>query len=224
MQVDFTAEELAAIAWSFHVRHALLEPDEWPAVHRSIVTKVEQVTGNRSPEPDITLCCQPDPAGDEVEDDSEHVVVLRLSQALRNEVAELVKLCAATKRRYVTVPDEHTQSLRTAAAPGSSDSATCGSKASTSTGGSSVTAYADQVAATNSLGVNDALLVVAIVLIMLGPVIHNAITARIDVGWFGDAMLAAFRIPFGFVAMLVFLAILVVGFIYEWKKGALEWE
>jgi NADH-quinone oxidoreductase subunit A len=28
----------------------------------------------------------------------------------------------------------------------------------------------------------------------------------------------------GFVAMMVFLAILVVGFIYEWKKGALEWE
>jgi NADH-quinone oxidoreductase subunit A len=29
---------------------------------------------------------------------------------------------------------------------------------------------------------------------------------------------------FGLVAMLVFLAILVVGFIYEWMKGALEWE
>ncbi len=29
---------------------------------------------------------------------------------------------------------------------------------------------------------------------------------------------------FGFMAMFVFLAILVVGFIYEWKKGALEWE
>jgi NADH-quinone oxidoreductase subunit A len=29
---------------------------------------------------------------------------------------------------------------------------------------------------------------------------------------------------FGFVAMMVFLAILVVGFIYEWMKGALEWE
>jgi NADH-quinone oxidoreductase subunit A len=28
----------------------------------------------------------------------------------------------------------------------------------------------------------------------------------------------------GFVAMLVFLAVLVVGFIYEWVKGALEWE
>jgi NADH-quinone oxidoreductase subunit A len=28
----------------------------------------------------------------------------------------------------------------------------------------------------------------------------------------------------GFVSMMVFLAILVVGFIYEWKKGALEWE
>jgi NADH-quinone oxidoreductase subunit A len=28
----------------------------------------------------------------------------------------------------------------------------------------------------------------------------------------------------GFVAMMIFLALLVVGFIYEWKKGALEWE
>ena len=28
----------------------------------------------------------------------------------------------------------------------------------------------------------------------------------------------------GFVAMTVFLGILVIGFIYEWKKGALEWE
>ena len=30
--------------------------------------------------------------------------------------------------------------------------------------------------------------------------------------------------PAGFWAMMVFLAILVVGFIYEWKKGALDWE
>lgn len=29
---------------------------------------------------------------------------------------------------------------------------------------------------------------------------------------------------FGFVAMVIFLGILVVGFIYEWKKGALEWD
>lgn len=29
---------------------------------------------------------------------------------------------------------------------------------------------------------------------------------------------------YGFVAMMVFLGVLVVGFIYEWKKGALEWE
>ncbi|HJQ63779.1 MAG TPA: NADH-quinone oxidoreductase subunit A [Burkholderiales bacterium] len=29
---------------------------------------------------------------------------------------------------------------------------------------------------------------------------------------------------FGFLAMMLFLAILVVGFIYEWMKGALEWE
>lgn len=30
---------------------------------------------------------------------------------------------------------------------------------------------------------------------------------------------------FGFISMLIFLAIvMVVGYIYEWKKGALEWE
>ncbi|WP_017941353.1 MULTISPECIES: NADH-quinone oxidoreductase subunit A [unclassified Thioalkalivibrio] len=29
---------------------------------------------------------------------------------------------------------------------------------------------------------------------------------------------------FGLLAMALFLVILVVGFIYEWKKGALEWE
>ena len=29
---------------------------------------------------------------------------------------------------------------------------------------------------------------------------------------------------FGFASMMVFLAILVVGFVYEWMKGALEWE
>jgi NADH-quinone oxidoreductase subunit A len=28
----------------------------------------------------------------------------------------------------------------------------------------------------------------------------------------------------GFIAMMIFLALLVVGFIYEWKKGALEWD
>ncbi len=33
-----------------------------------------------------------------------------------------------------------------------------------------------------------------------------------DLGWFG------------FWAMMVFLGILVMGFIYEWKKGALDWE
>jgi NADH-quinone oxidoreductase subunit A len=28
----------------------------------------------------------------------------------------------------------------------------------------------------------------------------------------------------GFLAMMLFLGILTIGFIYEWKKGALEWE
>jgi len=29
---------------------------------------------------------------------------------------------------------------------------------------------------------------------------------------------------FGFLAMMLFLGILVVGFIYEWARGALDWE
>jgi len=29
---------------------------------------------------------------------------------------------------------------------------------------------------------------------------------------------------FGFAAMVMFLGILVVGFVYEWMKGALDWE
>ena len=29
---------------------------------------------------------------------------------------------------------------------------------------------------------------------------------------------------FGILAMALFLGVLVIGFIYEWKKGALEWE
>ena len=33
-----------------------------------------------------------------------------------------------------------------------------------------------------------------------------------DVGWFG------------FWSMMVFLAVLTIGFAYEWKKGALEWD
>jgi NADH-quinone oxidoreductase subunit A len=37
---------------------------------------------------------------------------------------------------------------------------------------------------------------------------------------------AAFRQAgaFGFWSMMAFLAILTVGFVYEWKKGALEWD
>ena len=33
-----------------------------------------------------------------------------------------------------------------------------------------------------------------------------------DLGWYG------------FWSMMIFLAILTIGFIYEWKKGALEWD
>ena len=28
----------------------------------------------------------------------------------------------------------------------------------------------------------------------------------------------------GFWAMVIFLLILTIGFVYEWRKGALEWE
>jgi len=30
--------------------------------------------------------------------------------------------------------------------------------------------------------------------------------------------------PVGFWSMMLFLAVLTIGFIYEWKKGALEWN
>ena len=33
-----------------------------------------------------------------------------------------------------------------------------------------------------------------------------------DIGWFG------------FLSMMGFLGVLTVGFIYEWRKGALDWE
>jgi NADH-quinone oxidoreductase subunit A len=29
---------------------------------------------------------------------------------------------------------------------------------------------------------------------------------------------------FGFLSMIAFLGVLTVGFIYEWRKGALDWE
>jgi NADH-quinone oxidoreductase subunit A len=29
---------------------------------------------------------------------------------------------------------------------------------------------------------------------------------------------------YGFWSMIIFLAVLTVGFVYEWKKGALEWD
>jgi NADH-quinone oxidoreductase subunit A len=29
---------------------------------------------------------------------------------------------------------------------------------------------------------------------------------------------------YGFLSMMVFLGVLTIGFIYEWVKGALEWE
>ena len=30
--------------------------------------------------------------------------------------------------------------------------------------------------------------------------------------------------PLGFLSMMVFLSVLTIGFIYEWKKGALDWD
>ncbi len=30
--------------------------------------------------------------------------------------------------------------------------------------------------------------------------------------------------PIGLISMIIFLCVLVIGFIYEWNKGALEWD
>ena len=38
------------------------------------------------------------------------------------------------------------------------------------------------------------------------------------------AFLFPWAVAFGEVSMMVFLGVLTIGFAYEWKKGALEWE
>ena len=43
-------------------------------------------------------------------------------------------------------------------------------------------------------------------------------------GKFSPSKLAAKIGSPGFWSMIIFLGILTVGFIYEWKKGALDWE
>src|SRR6266849_5131321 len=53
---------------------------------------------------------------------------------------------------------------------------------------------------------------------------------RFDVRYYLVAILFPWAVSlgdigvFGFWSMVVFLAVLTVGFIYEWRKGALEWE
>jgi NADH-quinone oxidoreductase subunit A len=53
---------------------------------------------------------------------------------------------------------------------------------------------------------------------------------KFDVRYYRVAILVPWAVTLdevgmlGFAAMMLFLTILVVGFVYEWKKGALEWE
>ena len=74
-----------------------------------------------------------------------------------------------------------------------------------------------------------------------GFVAFHAARSRFDVRFYLVAILfiifdleVAFLFPwavalgdigvFGFWSMIIFLGILTIGFVYEWKKGALEWE
>jgi NADH-quinone oxidoreductase subunit A len=41
---------------------------------------------------------------------------------------------------------------------------------------------------------------------------------------FKDIVAAESIKVFGFIEMLVFVAVLVIGYVYAWAKGALEWE
>ena len=48
---------------------------------------------------------------------------------------------------------------------------------------------------------------------------------KFDVRYYLIAILfILFDLEIGYVSMMIFLLILVIGFVYEWKKGALEWE
>src|SRR6185312_4931700 len=56
---------------------------------------------------------------------------------------------------------------------------------------------------------------VAILVIVLDPEIAFLFPWAVSLGRIGLA---------GLVAMGIFLAVLVVGFVYEWRKGAVEWD
>ena len=58
--------------------------------------------------------------------------------------------------------------------------------------------------------------------LVVDPVHHLRSRSGVPVPLGGGA--SANRRVFGFWSMMVFLGVLTVGFIYEWKKGALEWE
>ena len=56
---------------------------------------------------------------------------------------------------------------------------------------------------------------------------HSPLLASLQVGelWYRIGNEKYYlSIAFGFVEVLIFVAILIVGFIWIWKKGALEWE
>lgn len=47
----------------------------------------------------------------------------------------------------------------------------------------------------------------------------------LEISFFFPWSVVISRLPlFAFWSMMLFLAVLTVGFVYEWKKGALEWE
>jgi NADH-quinone oxidoreductase subunit A len=70
-----------------------------------------------------------------------------------------------------------------------------------------------------------ALLVVAFIVAYKQPDPEKLSAYECGFNAFDDARMKFGHLgAFGFWSMMAFLAVLTIGFIYEWKKGALEWD
>jgi len=65
------------------------------------------------------------------------------------------------------------------------------------------------------------LLIIPLFLVIISSLLIKSIQSDLLVSNYLGHILTGF---FGYLSMMIFLFVLTVGFVYEWKKGALEWD